>query len=248
MGATPLASYRRGSTLGGMDAPQAESETPRGQEAGAIRKNRYGASLLRACCIIALSLTTAWGVNAFLLQPFIVPSQSMAPTLLPGDRIMVFKPAQIDRGDAIVFGDPGGWLAEPTDLAATDLGWAGRLAQALGLIPADGETFLVKRVIAKGGDTIEGRPDGHILVNGVEVDSVKDQPHTPPGRAGANPTPQVFTVTVPDKCLWVMGDNRTNSTDSRSFVADAHGGCVPEGEVVGAVVMRVWPLNALTTL
>jgi signal peptidase I len=191
--------------------------------------------------VVALLLSLL--VKSFLVQAFSIPSGSMEPTLhgCPGctdDRILVDRTSRwrtgIHRGDVVVFHDPGGWLDE----AAAPGGLTGGIERALafvGVLPSPGEHDLVKRVIGVGGDVVEGR-GGRVLVDGVPL----DEPYVHPGDAA---TAVDFRVVVPSGSLWVMGDHRSDSADSRAHRDDPGHGFVPLSDVVGRAVAIVWPLS-----
>ena len=192
--------------------------------------------------IVIAALVISAIVRAFLVQAFYVPSGSMENTLLISDRIIASKistrVAGVNRGEIVVFTDPGGWLPEPEPGPG---GLRGALRSGLtfiGLLPADSGKDLVKRVIGVGGDRVQCcDAQGRILVNGVPL----DEPYI------IGPTDQVpFDVTVPADSIFVMGDNRGNSRDSR-FHLEVASGTVPAANVVGRVVAVVWPFNRLAT-
>lgn len=183
--------------------------------------------------LVVFAIVLAAVIKAFLVQAFYVPSGSMEDTLLVNDRIMVEKVSGWDgdgpsRGDLVVFKDPGGWLgAEPTPSTVQ------RGLRAIGLLPSGGH--LVKRVIGVGGDTVSCcDPDGRLLVN----DEPLEEPYL---RAKVRPSEQEFAVTVPEGSLWMMGDNRNNSEDSRAHLDDRTKGFVDEDLVVGRVFVLIWP-------
>ncbi|UUI67518.1 signal peptidase I [Aeromicrobium duanguangcaii] len=183
---------------------------------------------------IVATLVLALLVKAFFFQAFVIPSSSMVPTLAEQDKILVQKwsywSGEPQRGDVVVFADPGEWL---TDLSPPSP-WQ-RGLQAVGLSPAGGH--LVKRVIGVAGDEVRCcDADGRTLVNGEPI----DEPYLADARANAEVT---FQVTVPRGRLWVQGDNRGNSKDSRLHVADPGEGFVPTDLVVGRLWWRVGPLD-----
>ena len=190
--------------------------------------------------VVGTALVLSILVRTFLIQAFYVPSASMEDTLQKNDRIIVSKVSTkltgIDRGNVVVFHDPGGWLGEgfpnPYDTPV------GRVLQAIGIVPSNSGNDLVKRVIGVGNDTVECcDAQGRIIVNGVAI----DEPYIKPG----NGTDQVtFKVLVPENHVFVMGDNRGNSEDSR-FHLDLNQGMVPLAEVVGRVVVRIWPFDRI---
>ena len=198
---------------------------------------------LRETAIIVVSaLILSALVRAFLVQAFFVPSSSMEDTLLISDRIIASKITTslsgVQRGEIVVFKDPGGWLPEPPP---PEGGLRGAIRTGLtfiGLIPSDSGKDLVKRVIGLGGDRVQCcDAEGRILVNGIAL----DEPYI------IGPTTQVlFDIVVPPDSMFVMGDNRGNSRDSRFHLEQANGS-VPVGNVVGRVVLVVWPFNRLAT-
>lgn len=215
---------------------------------GRRRSPRSGSAARELGLVVVVALLLSLLVKTFLVQAFSIPSGSMEPTLhgCPGctdDRILVDRTSRwrtgIHRGDVVVFHDPGGWLDE----TAGPGGLAGGIEQALafvGLLPAPGERDLVKRVIGVGGDVVEGR-DGRVLVDGVPL----DEPYVHPGDAA---TAVDFRVVVPPGSLWVMGDHRSDSADSRAHRAEPGHGFVPLSDVVGRAVAVAWPLSRAGTL
>ena len=188
--------------------------------------------------LLALALALAIVVKAFFVQAFFVPSISMEPTFLRQDRILVEKwsywSGDVQRGDVVVFDDPGGWLAPSQSNQASNVVQKG--LEAFGLYPTGGH--LVKRVIGVGGDEVACcDAKGRVTVNGVPLE---EQDYLMPG---VRPSTQDFDVEVPDGTLWVMGDNRPQSGDSRLHMGSAGGGFVPVDDVVGKVWAIVWPLG-----
>jgi signal peptidase I len=203
-------------------------------------KPRRGRAITETIVILVIALAVSALVRAFLLQAFYVPSSSMEPTLLPGDRVVASKITTTvsgpQRGEIMVFSDPGGWL--PAALP-TEEGWRSALRSGLtfiGLLPSDSGNDLVKRVIGLPGDRVACcDADGRIVLNGVSL----EEPYV----TGA--TDQVrFDVTVPPDRMFVMGDNRGNSRDSR-YHLDLDNGGVPVSNAVGRVALTVWPLDRL---
>jgi signal peptidase I len=184
-------------------------------------------------------------VRAFLVQAFYVPSASMENTLMPSDRIIASKITTrfggVNRGEVVVFRDPGGWLPEPPAPKPGLQTTLRTLLTFIGLLPSDSGQDLVKRVIAIGGDHIRCCDKaGHIVLNGTPL----IEPYIKPGDA----TDQVrFEVVVPQGRMFVMGDNRSDSRDSRYHLDDADG-TVPVENVVGRVVLIVWPFDRFSTV
>jgi len=194
--------------------------------------------------VIVMSLI----VKTFLIQAFLIPSGSMEPTLhgcsgCVDDRVIVNKQTNlmggVKRGDVVVFRDSDGWLRHFSSGAGQQTGWLAAL-EFIGLAPASGEGNLVKRVIGVGGDTVEGR-GGKVYVNGTQL----DEPYVFPGDRASDVN---FRVTVPVGTLWVMGDHRSDSSDSRFHQQDPGKGFVPLSAVVGRAVIIIWPLDRVGTL
>jgi len=203
---------------------------------------RRWAFLREGVGILLIAVLVSLLVKTFLVQPFFIPSGSMEPTLhgcpgCLGDRVLVDKlttPTRgVHRGDVVVFHDSAGWLAHPE--ATTSLMSRANEARAfVGLASSSSESDLVKRVIGVGGDTVEGR-DGKVYVNGTQL----KEPYVFPGD---RPTDSAFKVTVPAGRLWVMGDHRSDSSDSRFHMDSPGKGSIAVKDVVGRALVIVWPL------
>jgi signal peptidase I len=181
-------------------------------------------------------------VTTFIVKPFSIPSGSMENTLAIGDRVLVDKVSyrfrDVERGDVIVF-DGTNTFVPPREIPDRNLitgafTWVG---QSLGFMEPDSTDF-IKRVIGVGGDRITCCDDqGSLLVNGVAIDEGE---YLFPGN---DPSLQSFDVIVPEGTLWVMGDHRSNSADSRAHLGDPGGGFVPVNRVVGRGMSVVWPVG-----
>lgn len=204
------------------------------------RRPKKGGALRETLIVVVIALVVSALIKTFLVQAFVIPSESMEPTLQIGDRVLVSRlapgPFDLHRGDIVVFEDPGGWLTDPT-LSRSPLQQA--LVSAgewIGLLPAGTGTHVIKRIVGMPGDTVTCcDAAGRITVNGVAIDEdylVDVEPSRTP-----------FTVTVPEDALFVLGDNRSNSGDSRYHQDDANGGFVPIEDVVGVAQVRMWPVN-----
>lgn len=203
------------------------------------------AGLLAAVREVALVLVIALGLSLLIktlfVQAFFIPSESMQTVLEPGDRVLVNKlvpgPLSLHRGDVVVFSDPGSWLGDPPPVERGALRSAVRNTLTfVGLLPSDSGEHLIKRVIGLPGDTVTCCDSaGHLVVNGKPI----DEPYVFPGN---RPSDVDFTVTVPKDRIWVMGDHRSLSEDSR-YHRDDHDGTVPVDQVVGKAFVVVWPVS-----
>lgn len=189
-----------------------------------------------AGAVVVIALVLLVGIRSLLLQPFAIPSGSMEDTLEVGDRVVVTMPDRHDvrRGDVVVFVDPDHWLS--SDATDSDRQGLQDVLIMMGVLPEHTGHHLIKRVIGVGGDRVSAGDDGVVRINGVAV----DEPYL---RAGTVGSKRRFDVTVPEGYVWVMGDNRANSADSRYHMDDAHGGMVPLADVVGVAKAVVWPLD-----
>jgi signal peptidase I len=166
----------------------------------------------------------------------------MENTLQIKDRVAVnkvpFISDNIKRGDVVVFRDPDNWLPEPYDNTTNQFVAKAKSALvAVGVLPNPTKQYLVKRVVGVGGDKVVCcTKDGKLTINGVEV----TEPYI---FAGNKPSEMNFEVTVPKGKLWVMGDHRGASADSRYHQDDINKGFVPESKVSGRVVGVIWPFK-----
>ncbi|WP_042372912.1 signal peptidase I [Streptacidiphilus neutrinimicus] len=210
-------------------------------------RRRRRAFLRESVIVVVAAVVIAVVVKTFFFQAFSIPSGSMNNTLLKGDRVLVdkFSPwfeAEPTRGDVVVFKDPGHWLDGSAEAPAPHSGVGYDVQNALsdvGLMPSADESYLIKRVIAVGGDTVDCRAGRPLSVNGV----VLHEPYLYPGATPCNDD-AVGTVVVPAGDLWVMGDHRDDSADSRTQRLRGNGGgFVPVSDVVGRADVVVWPLS-----
>jgi signal peptidase I len=189
--------------------------------------------------LVGIALVLAVLIKAFFMQAFYIPSASMNDTLVQNDRILVQKVSYWggggpERGDVVVFSDPGGWLDAADSRAPGNP--VTRVLETFGLYPTGGH--LVKRVIGVGGDEVKCCDrQGRITVNGVPLNEKSYL------ASGEQPSMIDFDVRVKPGYVWVQGDNRSNSADSRVHLGDPGGGQVPAGDVVGKVFAVVWPFG-----
>lgn len=207
-------------------------------------RSRHGGTLgfiRETVIVVGTALVLSLLIKTFLVQAFYIPSPSMEPTLVAGDRVLVSQltpgPIDLRRGDVVVFKDPGSWLDPVPDADRGPVREA--VVDALtfvGVLPQDSGEHLIKRVIGLPGDTVACcDPEGSVTVNGEPI----EEPYVYPGN---EPSEMTFEVEVPDDRIWVMGDHREASQDSR-WHQDLEGrGTVPLENVVGRAVVLVWPL------
>ena len=209
-----------------------------------------GAAVKEFAIVVCMALVLSFIVKTWLLQAFYIPSGSMEDTLVLNDRVIVSKltpgPIDLKRGDIIVFADPGSWLEETPPVPHGKVVTVIRDTMTfVGLLPDNSENHLIKRVIGLPGDHVvccdEG---GRITINGAAI----KEPYLKPGDAASE---QDFDITVPRGRVWVMGDHRSNSADSRAHDSPENNGSqgsVDERLIVGRAVALVWPLDHMTWL
>ena len=204
-----------------------------------------GSLLKELPILVVVALVVSLFIKSFLVQFFYIPSGSMENTLQVKDRVAVnkvpFISKGIERGDVVVFRDPDNWLPEIVDYSTNKyVAKAKSALVAVGVLPNPTKQYLVKRVIGVGGDRVVCcTKDGNLSVNDVEI----IEPYI---FAGNKPSEMNFDVTVPKGKLWVMGDHRGASADSRYHQEDINNGFVPESKVTGRVVGVIWPFKNIT--
>jgi signal peptidase I len=195
--------------------------------------------------VVAIAVVLSFLIKTFLFRAFYIPSESMVNTLDVNDRIfvnlLVPEPFALERGDVVVFKDTKGWLVPSPEKADGPFTWVQDGLTFVGLLPDNSEQHLVKRVVGLPGDhvaccdaggklTINGKAINETYINPAEVPDVRN-----------------FDVVVPDGKVWVMGDNRNHSADSRAH-QDTNGGFIDMPDIEGKAAVIAWPLNRITAL
>ncbi|WP_292675831.1 signal peptidase I [Nocardioides sp.] len=233
------------------DVGPATDLPPASEDAKETKKDSPGRALRETLLLLTFAILLALVVKTFFVQSFYIPSESMEPGLVVNDRILVQKPSywngEPQRGDVIVFDDPGDWLSglqnpQPQNLLARGL-------SKIGLYPTGGH--LVKRVIGVEGDVIVCcDAEGRLSVNGQPIDEsgyLKERRAKKPCNGPMIPSCSWTAGPVPEDSLFVMGDNRANSADSSVHICrkrddcDPTEGYVPVDLVVGKVFALAWP-------
>ncbi|MSO43519.1 MAG: signal peptidase I [Candidatus Planktophila sp.] len=203
---------------------------------------RKGSLLRELPALVVVALVVSLFIKTFLVQFFYIPSGSMENTLQIQDRVAVnkipFISRNISRGDIVVFRDPNNWLPEASDSSSNRYIVKLKVGLvAVGVLPNPAKQYLVKRTMGVAGDHIVCcTKDGKLTVN--------DTPITEPYIfAGNVPSDMNFDVTVPEGKIWVMGDHRGASADSRYHQEDINKGMVPLSRVTGRVFAVIWPLK-----
>jgi len=203
---------------------------------------KKGSFLRELPVIIIAALVVSIIVKTFLIHFFYIPSGSMENTLQVGDRIAVNKFGalftDIKRGEVVVFGDPDNWLGSSAESEDSGVGAVVKTGLiTVGVLPDPAKQYLIKRVIGVGGDKVVCCDKaGKLQVNGVSI----TEPYI---FAGDKPSDMQFNVDIPKGFIWVMGDHRGASADSRFHPDSANNGMVPLSKVVGRAIFVVWPFT-----
>ncbi len=207
--------------------------------------SRKGSVLREFPILVIVALAVSLVIKSFLVQFFYIPSGSMENTLQINDRVAVnkipFISNSIKRGDVVVFRDPSNWLPVPyVDNQNKVIAKIKDGLVLVGVLPNPAKQYLVKRVIGVAGDNVVGK-DGVVTINGKKT----TEPYI---FAGNKASELDFNVTVPEGKIWVMGDHRGASADSRYHQDDVNNGFVPESKVTGRVLGIIWPIKNVGTV
>ena len=204
--------------------------------------SRKGSVLREFPILVIVALAVSLVIKSFLVQFFYIPSGSMENTLQINDRVAVnkipFISKSIDRGDVVVFRDPSNWLPEP--YADNQNKVIAKIKEGLvlvGVLPNPAKQYLVKRVIGVAGDKVVAK-DQVLTINGKP----SNEPYI---FSGNTPSDTDFNITVPEGKVWVMGDHRGASGDSRVHQDDVNNGMVPVEKITGRVIATIWPLSQI---
>ena len=234
-------------STGRADGPAHADPTSRRARKAKAREGRSPLFLWlkEVATVVVVAIVLSFLIKTFLFRAFYIPSESMVNTLDVNDRIfvnlLVPEPMALQRGDVVVFRDSQGWLAPAAPKAKGPFTWVQDGLTFVGLLPDNSEQHLVKRVIGLPGDhvvccdaggqlTVNGAPLDEKYINSAEIPQVRD-----------------FDVVVPAGKVWVMGDNRNHSADSRAHM-DTNGGFVNESDIEGKAAVIAWPLNRMSAL
>ena len=246
-------SFRRKSPSGAQGsaahAPGPDAEHAADAPAGERRRNRkatdngFGAWLKEIATIVVIALVLSFLIKTFLFRAFFIPSGSMEQTLEVDDRIfvnqLVPQPFDLQRGDIVVFEDTEEWLPPQAEIR---LNWFREALIFIGLAPDESQQHLVKRVIGLPGDRVVCcDAEGRLTINGKPI----EEPYVFPG---ATPSDIPFDVTVPDGKVWVLGDHRNASADSRVNQDKSGAGFVDIEDIEGKAAVIAWPLGRIGLL
>lgn len=195
--------------------------------------------------VVVIALVVATLIKTFLAQTYVIPSVSMENTLNVADRVTVLKVTKFQRGDVIVFEDRLGWLPPEAPPGPVQKG-----LEFVGLLPASGNQYLVKRLVGLPGDHVECcDAAGRVLVNGQPIDE-SAYLYRDAGGQRAAPSLMKFSVVVPDGRIFVLGDHRDQSADSRYHLCDTVSGDTafpPMAAIQGPVKVLLYPFDRLRT-
>ena len=228
----------------GAPAPAAESRSA-AKAAGKAKGGPVFAWLKEVATVVVIAVVLSFLIKTFLFRAFFIPSESMVSTLDVDDRIfvnlLVPEPFALTRGDVVVFRDTKGWLPAAPETAQGPFTWVQDGLTFVGLLPDNSEQHLVKRVIGLPGDHVVCcDAGGKLTINGTAI----NESYVNPAEV---PQIRTFDVVVPEGKVWVMGDNRNHSADSRAHM-DSDGGFIDLDDLEGKAAVIAWPLNRFTPL
>jgi signal peptidase I len=203
-------------------------------------RNPFMVWLKEIATVVLIAVVLSFLIKTFLFRAFYIPSESMVSTLDVNDRIfvnlLVPEPFALERGDVVVFKDTKGWLPPTPQKVEGPFTWVEDGLTFVGLLPDNSEQHLVKRVIGLPGDNVVCcDADGKVTVNGAPL----DEKYVNPAEV---PMVRNFDVVVPEGKVWVMGDNRNHSADSRAHT-DSNGGFVDIADIEGRAAVIAWPMS-----
>ncbi|WP_284751120.1 signal peptidase I [Arthrobacter sp. efr-133-R2A-120] len=230
---SPRRAARRGSRL-------ASDESDRSETAGKTHTSPFLGWLREIGTVVVIAIVLSFLIKTFLFRAFFIPSESMVNTLDVDDRIfvnlLVPQPFALERGDIVVFKDTQGWLPPTQKAAPGPFKWFQDGLVFVGLLPDETNQHLVKRVIGLPGDRVSCcDSSARVSVNGT----VLNESYINPAQV---PMAKSFDVVVPAGKIWVMGDNRNNSADSREHQS-VNGGFIDISDVEGKATVIAWPIN-----
>lgn len=218
---------------------RSSDETEGSEAAGASHGSPFLGWLKEIGTVVVIAVVLSFLIKTFLFRAFFIPSESMVNTLDVDDRIfvnlLVPKPFALERGDIVVFKDAQGWLPPTQKEAPGPFKWFQDGLVFVGLLPDETNQHLVKRVIGLPGDRVSCCSSARVSVNGT----VLNESYINPAQI---PMAKSFDVVVPEGKIWVMGDNRNNSADSREHQA-VNGGFINISDVEGKATVIAWPVN-----
>lgn len=212
-----------------------ESRSGRRASSGGSLIGRAGRAVRELVIIVVVALVASALLRAFVVQAFFVPTGSMLPEIHLHDRILVSRIGDIERGEVVVFEDPGGWIP-PSEQAAPP-GTVRKALEWLGVLPSSGHEHLVKRVVGLPGDHVVCCVNGELTINGTRVDesAFLFQKHGPADNVN-------FDVVVPAAHIFVLGDHRYVSGDSSRHLS-GQDAFIPTDLVTGRALAVVWPAH-----
>jgi signal peptidase I len=234
-----------------VDSAAESAQDERGSEESGSEELTFGQHVVaffkELTGVVVAAILVSSLLRGFVGQMFLIPSESMEETLHVNDRVLVEKLSSLKRGQIVVFRDPGGWL---TGTNTQGRGPIGKAFQFIGVLPDTSTEHLIKRAIGLPGDHVVCCDDqGRVSVNDQPLNETAYLPVTTDGST-AKPSTIRFDIVVPADRLFVMGDNREHSRDSRCHLNDVQAGAqkgdnafVPEDLVVGRAIAVVWPLS-----